>query len=108
MNKASTRHCFFSNLFIISSFLSEYLDLSFGQFAFRRRFRHIRPRPAMERALAGADACGRNALGYSFDLPDGGYRRFWQETELPCHADVISGRPMFDDQAVFHPEHVEL
>jgi len=60
----------------------------------------------MERALAGADACGRNALGYSFDLPDGGYRRFWQETELPCHADVISGRPMFDDQAVFHPEHV--
>jgi len=27
---------------------------------------------------------------------------------LPCHADVIAGGPMFDDQAVFHPEYVEV
>ena len=27
---------------------------------------------------------------------------------MPCHADVIAGRPMFDDQAVFHPEHVDV
>jgi hypothetical protein len=32
----------------------------------------------------------------------GGYRRYWQEAELPCHADVIADSPMFDDQAVFH------
>jgi hypothetical protein len=38
----------------------------------------------------------------------GGYRHFWQEAELPCHVDVIAGCPMFDDQAVFHPEYVDV
>jgi hypothetical protein len=37
-----------------------------------------------------------------------GYRRFRQEAELPCHTDVIAGGPMFDDQAVFDPEHVNV
>ena len=27
---------------------------------------------------------------------------------MPCHADVIADTPMFDDQAVFHPEHVDV
>ena len=27
---------------------------------------------------------------------------------MPCHIDVIAGGPMFDDQAVFHPEHVNV
>ena len=27
---------------------------------------------------------------------------------MPCHADVIAGGSMFDDQAVFHSEHVDV
>jgi hypothetical protein len=47
-------------------------------------------------------------LDSSVGLPDGGYRRLRQEAELPCHVDVIAGGPMFDDQAVFHSEHVNV
>ena len=47
-------------------------------------------------------------LDFSVGLPDCGYRRFRQEAELPCHIDVIASDPMFDDQAAFHPEHVNV
>jgi hypothetical protein len=47
-------------------------------------------------------------LGSSAGLPDCGYRRLRQEAELPCHIDVIAGGPMFDDQAVFHSEYVNV
>jgi hypothetical protein len=57
--------------------------------------------------LAGDDARGRNAPGYSVGLLGGGFRRFWQEAESPCHAYVIVGGPMFNDRAVFHSKHVE-
>jgi hypothetical protein len=50
----------------------------------------------------------RTDLGSSVGLPYCGYRRFRQEAELPCHIDVIADGPMFDDQAVVHPEHVNV
>jgi hypothetical protein len=47
------------------------------------------------------------ARGRSFTR-GGGYCRYWQEAELPCHADVIASGAMFDDQAVFHSEYVDV
>src|SRR5262245_2311535 len=72
------------------------------------RYRTLRHRyRSRYRTSASSNVCCFD-LGSSVVLPDGGYRRFWQEAELPCHADVIAGGPMFDDQAVFHPEHVDV
>jgi hypothetical protein len=53
-------------------------------------------------------AFNRFVMNFVLLLFGGGYRRLWQEAELPCHADVIADGPMFDDQAVFHPEYMDV
>src|SRR5262245_56435852 len=64
--------------------------------------------PPVMHALPAKRAFNRFFMNFVILLFGSGYRRFWQEAELPCHADVISGGPMFDDQAVSHPEHVDV